>query len=238
MVGIGPGGPLDRTRRAEQAIAASGVIVGYARYLELVADLTRDKLLVSSGMRQETERCRKALELARSGETVALISSGDSGIYGMAGLALELNAAEDFAVAVEIVPGLTAGGAAAARLGAPLMLDYATISLSDLLVPWETIRRRLEAVAAADLVTVLYNPRSKKRVRQLDEAVAIFARQRPGATPVGIGTAVGTEEEQIILTDLDHVLRQEIGMRSLLIIGNRSSRKLLNWFITPRGYKV
>jgi precorrin-3B C17-methyltransferase len=238
VVGIGPGGPLDRTRRAEQAIAASSVIVGYTRYLELIADLTRDRRLISSGMRQETERCRKALELARSGETVALISSGDSGIYGMAGLALELNAAEDFAVSVEIVPGLTAGAAAAARLGAPLMLDYAAISLSDLLVPWETIRRRLEAVAAADLVTVLYNPRSKKRVRQLDEAIAIFARHRPGTTPVGIGTAVGTAEEQIILTDLDHVLSQEIGMRSLLIIGNRSSKKLLNWFIMPRGYKV
>jgi precorrin-3B C17-methyltransferase len=238
VVGIGPGGPLDRTRRAEAAIAASGVIVGYTRYLELIADLTSNKKLVSSGMRQETERCRKALEEARSGETVALISSGDPGIYGMAGLALELNDSENFAVPLEIVPGLTAGGAAAARLGAPLMLDYATISLSDLLVPWETIRKRLEAVAAADLVTVLYNPRSKKRVKQLDEAVAIFTRHRPGTTPVGVGTAVGTTEEQIILTDLDHVLSQEIGMRSLLIIGNRSSNKLLNWFVTPRGYKV
>jgi precorrin-3B C17-methyltransferase len=118
------------------------------------------------------------------------------------------------------------------------MLDYATISLSDLLVPWETIRQRLEAVAAADLVTVLYNPKSKKRVKQLDEAIAIFARHRPGTTPVGIGTAVGTVEEQIILTDLDHVLSQEIGMRSLLIIGNRSSKKLENWFVTPRGYNV
>jgi precorrin-3B C17-methyltransferase len=238
VVGIGPGGPLDRTRRAEQAIAASGVIVGYARYLELIADLTANKKLISSGMRQETERCRRALEAARYGETVALISSGDSGIYGMAGLALELNVAEDFSVPIEIVPGLTAGGAAAARLGAPLMLDYATISLSDLLVPWETIRQRLEAVAAADLVTVLYNPKSKKRVKQLDEAIAIFARHRPGTTPVGIGTAVGTVEEQIILTDLDHVLSQEIGMRSLLIIGNRSSKKLENWFVTPRGYNV
>jgi precorrin-3B C17-methyltransferase len=238
VVGIGPGGPLDRTRRAEQAIAQSEVIVGYKRYLELISDLTRDKRLISSGMRQETERCRKALELARSGETVALISSGDSGVYGMAGLALELNLAENFSVPIEIVPGLTAGGAAAARLGAPLMLDFATISLSDLLVPWETIRRRLEAVAAADLVTVLYNPRSKKRVKQLDEAIAIFGRHRPGTTPVGIGTAVGTAEEQIILTDLDHVLSQEIGMRSLLIIGNHSSKKLMNWFITPRGYQV
>jgi precorrin-3B C17-methyltransferase len=229
---------LDRTRRAERAIAESQVIVGYSRYLELIADLTKGKKIVASGMRQETERCRKALELARSGETVALVSSGDPGIYGMAGLALELAAAEGTPVPIEVIPGITASSAAAARLGAPLMLDYAVISLSDLLVPWETIRKRLEAVATADLVTVLYNPRSKKRVEQLEEAVAIFVRHRPGTTPVGIGTAVGTEEEQIVLTDLAQVLEKEIGMRSLVIIGNRSSKKLLNWFVTPRGYKV
>jgi precorrin-3B C17-methyltransferase len=229
---------LDRTRRAEQAIAASGVIVGYARYLELIADLTKGKSLVSSGMRQETERCRMALNLALSGETVALVSSGDPGIYGMAGLAIELAAAEAMPVPIEVIPGITASSAAAARLGAPLMLDYAVISLSDLLVPWETIRKRLEAVAAADLVTVLYNPKSKKRVKQLEEALALFSAHRPGTTPVGIGTSVGTEEEQIVLTDLDRVLKQEIGMRSILIIGNRSSKKILNWFVTPRGYKV
>jgi precorrin-3B C17-methyltransferase len=229
---------LDRTRRAEQAIAASGVIAGYARYLELIADLTKGKRIVSSGMRQETERCRMALDLARSGETVALVSSGDPGIYGMAGLAIELAAAEGTPVSIEVIPGITASSAAASRMGAPLMLDYAVISLSDLLVPWETIQKRLEAVAAADLVTVLYNPKSKKRVTQLEETVAIFTRHRPGTTPVGIGTSVGTEEEQIVLTDLDQVLKQEIGMRSILIIGNRSSRKLLNWFVTPRGYKV
>jgi len=229
---------LDRTRRAERAIAESQVIIGYSRYLELIADLTKGKKIGSSGMRQETERCRKALELAQSGETVALVSSGDPGIYGMAGLALELAAAEGTPVPIEVIPGITASSAAAARLGAPLMLDYAVISLSDLLVPWETIRKRLEAVAAADLVTVLYNPKSKKRVKQLEEALALFSAHRPGTTPVGIGTAVGTEEEQIVLTDLDQALEKEIGMRSLLIIGNRSSKKILDWFITPRGYKV
>jgi precorrin-3B C17-methyltransferase len=229
---------LDRTRRAERAIAESQVIAGYSRYLELIADLTKGKRIVSSGMRQETERCRKALELAQAGETVALVSSGDPGIYGMAGLALELAAAERLPVPIEVIPGITASSAVAARLGAPLMLDYAVISLSDLLVPWETIRKRLEAVAAADLVTVLYNPKSKKRVKQLEEALALFTAHRPGTTPVGIGTAVGTEEEQIVLTDLDQALEKEIGMRSLVIIGNRSSKKLLNWFVTPRGYKV
>jgi precorrin-3B C17-methyltransferase len=123
-------------------------------------------------------------------------------------------------------------------MGAPLMLDFATISLSDLLVPWETIRRRLEAVAAADLAVALYNPRSKRRKSQLEEAAAIFRTHRPGTTPVGIGTAVGTAEERIVLSDLDRFLDEEIGMRSIVIIGNSSSMILDGRFVTPRGYKV
>jgi precorrin-3B C17-methyltransferase len=118
------------------------------------------------------------------------------------------------------------------------MCDFATISLSDLLVPWETIRARLEAVAGADLVTVLYNPRSMSRIAQLEEAAAIFRRQRPGKTPVGVGTAVGTQEENIVLSDLDGFLELDIGMRSIVIIGNRSSRRFGNWFVTPRGYRI
>ena len=135
MVGIGPGEPLDRTRRAEEAIAQSNVVVGYRRYLELIADLTAGKELIASGMTQEVERCRQALVRAQQGEIVALISSGDPGIYGMAGLAIELAAAEGFKIPLEIIPGVTSANAAAGKLGAPLMLDYAAISLSDLLVP-------------------------------------------------------------------------------------------------------
>ena len=163
MVGVGPGGPLDRTRRAEAAIAASGCVVGYTRYMDLVADITAGKELAATGMTREVERCRFALKRAKEGKTVALVSSGDPGVYGMAGLVLELAAAEGTSIPIEIVPGVTAAQALAARLGAPLMCDYATLSLSDLLVPWETIRGRLEAVAAADLVVALYNPRSQKR---------------------------------------------------------------------------
>ena len=202
MVGIGPGGPLDRTHRAEQAIGQSAIVVGYARYLELIKDLTPGKEIISSGMRQEKERCLIALQRAQEGNQVSLISSGDPGIYGMAGLALELSAAEGMDVPIEIVPGVSASNAAAARLGAPIMLDYASISLSDLLVPWETILKRLTAAAQADLVAVLYNPKSKKRIRQLEEAINLFKRFRPETTPVGIGTAIGTEEEHFILTDL------------------------------------
>ena len=153
--------------------------------MRLIADLIDGKQVFSSGMTEEVERCRIALEHAAAGRNVALVSSGDPGIYGMAGLAIELAQAEGLAVPIEIIPGVTAAGAAAAALGAPLMLDFAAISLSDLLVPWETVRGRLEAVAQADLVVALYNPRSKSRVRQLEEAVAIFRAVRPGATPVG-----------------------------------------------------
>ncbi len=156
----------------------------------------------------------------------------------MAGLVLELSAAEGMDVPIEIVPGVSASNAAAARLGAPIMLDYACISLSDLLVPWETILKRLTAVAQADLVAVLYNPRSKKRIRQLEEAVNLFKDFRPGTTPVGIGTAIGTDEEHFILTDLEHCLEFDISMRSILIVGNKSSINLKGWFITPRGYAL
>ncbi len=238
MVGIGPGGPADRTRRAEAAIAASGVVAGYKRYLDLIEDLTAGKELISSGMTKERERCRAALERAEQGATVSLVSSGDSGIYGMAGLAVELAASEGKDVSIEIVPGVTAATATAAALGAPLMLDFACISLSDLLVPWESIRQRLEAVASADLVVALYNPRSKKRTEQLEKAASIFLKYRPGSTPVGVGTAVGTEDERIVLSDLDSFLNLEITMRSIVVIGNRSSKIIDGFFITPRGYTV
>ena len=238
MVGIGPGDPLDRTRRAEQAIEQSGVIVGYKRYLELIKDLTVGKELVSSGMTREKERCRAAIERAEQGAVVALVSSGDAGIYGMAGLALEMAKIERKTIPIEIVPGVTSATASAAKLGAPLMLDFACISLSDLLVPWEIIRKRLEAVAAADLVIALYNPRSKKRTAQLDEAAAIFRKYRKGSVPVGICTAVGTEDEQITLTNLDQFLEHEINMRSIVIVGNSSSKIVENLFVTPRGYEV
>lgn len=217
-------------------IAACQVVVGYTPYLEAIADLTAGKELIASGMMREVERCRAALQRAAAGATVALISSGDPGIYGMAGLALELAEAERFQVPVEIVPGLTAASAAGAALGAPLMLDFAVISLSDLLVPWETIRRRLQAVAAADLVLVLYNPRSKKRVRQLEETVEIMRAVRPAQTAVGVVTTAGGAEESVVLTDLEHLLEQDVNMRSVVFIGNSTTRRIDRWLVTARGY--
>lgn len=238
MVGIGPGSAPDRTRRCEAAIAQSGVVVGYKRYLALIEDLTAGKELIATGMTKERERCKSALEKAQQGETVALISSGDAGIYGMAGLALEMAASEEMSVPIEIIPGITSASAVAARMGAPLMLDFAAISLSDLLVPWEVIRRRLEAVASADMVAVLYNPRSARRTRQLQEAAEIFRGYRDGSTPVGIGTSIATKDEVVVLSDLDHFLDEEISMRSTVIIGNSSTRVINGNLVTPRGYRV
>jgi len=229
---------LDRSGRAVEAIVASDCVVGYTRYVELVSDLTAGKELIATGMTREKERCRLALARAQAGKTVALISSGDPGVYGMAGLVLELAASERITVPIEIVPGVTAASALAAHLGAPLVCDFAVVSLSDLLVPWEQIRRRLEAVAAADLVVAIYNPRSQKRTRQLAEAAAIFRRHRPGTTPVGVGTALGSPGEQILLSDLDRFLTLPIAMRSVVIVGNSTTKRIGEWFVTPRGYKV
>jgi precorrin-3B C17-methyltransferase len=238
VVGIGPGNRLDRTRRAEQVIAPSEVVVGYVKYIESIVDLTHGKRVIASGMRHERDRCRLAIESASSGLETALISSGDAGVYGMAGLALEICGLMKMSVDIDIVPGVSAAHAAAAKLGAPLMLDAAFISLSNLLIPWETIARRIEAVAAADLVVALYNPRSPKRIRQLESAAEIFRAHRPPDTVVGIGTAVSTEDERIILSDLARFLDEDIGMHSTVIIGNRQSKKRGAWFITPRGYRL
>lgn len=238
VVGIGPGSILDRTRRAEEAIRAADLVAGYGLYLEHVQDLLEGKETLTTGMMAEVQRCRAALQAAQEGRRVVLVSSGDAGIYGMAGLALEMARAEGFTVPVDIVPGVSAASAAAARMGAPLMLDWACLSLSDLLVSWDQIRTRLEAVASADLVCALYNPRSHKRVTQLEEAVEIFLRHRPGSTPVGIGTAIGAADEHLVFSTLAQLCQEEVGMRSLVIIGNRSSRRDAGAFITPRGYRM
>ncbi|MEI7959125.1 MAG: precorrin-3B C(17)-methyltransferase [Verrucomicrobiota bacterium] len=229
---------LDRTHRAEAAIRASSVVVGYKHYLNHIADLTEGKELLSSGMRQEVDRCRVALDRAQAGATVAFVSSGDAGVYGMAGLAIEMAAAHGMNIPIEIVPGVSAANSAAARLGAPLMLDYACVSLSDLLMPWDTIRRRIEALAQADMVVALYNPKSTKRIHQIEEVAAIFRQHRSGKTPVGIATAVGAADEHFLMSDLDRFLGEEITMKSIVIVGNSSSKILDGWFVTPRGYKV
>jgi precorrin-3B C17-methyltransferase len=229
---------LDRTGRAEQALSRATVVVGYRTYLNQIVDLVDGKRVISSEMRQERKRCEAALTAAEEGETVAVVCSGDPGIYGMAGLLMELADQRGSTVDITVVPGVTAASSTAARLGAPLMRDFATISLSDLLVEWSAIRNRLEHVAAADLVTALYNPRSKRRIHQLEEAVEIFLRHRSPHVPVGIGTAVGSCEESLLVTDLGALLHQEVGMRTTVIIGNSETRVINGRLVTPRGYTL
>lgn len=239
VVGIGPGGHEHMTFAAREAIEGADTVVGYKTYLDLVAPLLSGKEVVSSGMKKEVDRCREALELARAGRRVALISSGDSGIYGMAGLVLELVGPDPLTEPeIVIVPGVSAVQAAASRLGAPLMHDFAVISLSDLLTPWSLIRRRLDCAGRADFVVALYNPRSKGRVRQLDEAREILLRHRNPQTPVGIVRNACRPNETVTVTDLEHLVEQEVDMLSLVLIGNSATRlDSAGRMLTPRGYR-
>jgi len=236
VIGLGPGGEEHLTPAARQALAACDVVAGYRTYLELIPqELLSGKRQLSSGMRQEVERCRLALDEARAGHRVALVSSGDPGIYGMAGLVLEMAGADD--PEIEVVPGVSAVQAAAARLGAPLMHDFAVISLSDLLTPWETILGRLEAAAGADFVVALYNPRSRGRTTQIVAAREILLRHRHAETPVGIVRQATRSDEQLCITTLGAFLDHPIDMFTLVIVGNASTRlDARGRMLTPRGY--
>ncbi|MHB1418429.1 MAG: precorrin-3B C(17)-methyltransferase [Bacillota bacterium] len=236
VVGIGPGDREQMTLRALKAIEEAQVVVAYKTYLHLIEDLLEGKEVVASGMTQEVDRARQALQVAREGRVVAVISSGDPGIYGMAGLILEL--LDDREIEVEIVPGITAATAAASVLGAPLSNDFAVISLSDLLTPWERIVERLTAAAAGDLVVVLYNPRSHSRVSQIEEARRILLQYRGPRTPVGIVHSAKRGAEERMLTTLEEMLSQPIDMLSTVIIGNSLTQLKDQWMVTPRGYRL
>lgn len=237
VVGTGPGSAAHITPSAQEAIRRSDVIVGYGTYLDLIQDLISDKEVVSTGMTQEIDRCRKAIELATEGRTVAVISGGDPGIYAMAGLVLELLKNQGSSLDMEIVPGISALNACAARLGAPLMHDFAAISLSDRLTPWETIQNRLDAAAMADFVIALYNPKSKGRKEQIGKAREIILRHRSPATPVGLVKGAMREDERVVITNLEEMLDHEIDMQTTVIIGNSHTVVWNNLMITPRGYE-
>lgn len=240
LVGLGPGAPDHMTFRARAAISEADTVMGYKTYINLVRDLLAGKEVLVSGMTQEVERVRQAVELAAAGRQVALISSGDAGVYGMAGLAFELLAERNWDPAagpeVEVIPGATAANSCAALVGAPLMHDYATISLSDLLTPWEVIARRIEAAAAADFVIALYNPASTRRRQQIVECREIIGRYRAGSTPVAVVRSAYRPRQEVTLTDLDHLLEQELGMLSTVIVGNSQTYTYKGFMITPRGY--
>ncbi len=214
----------------------SDVIVGYKTYLDLIPEYLKGKEVIASQMMKEVDRCRKSLELAVEGKTVALVCGGDPGIYAMAGLVFEMAKENGFDCRIEIIPGIAAVNGCAARLGAPLMHDFAAVSLSNLLTPMELIEKRLEAVASADFVLAIYNPKSKKRTEQIERAREILLKYRDPQTPVGIVTAATRENETITLTTLDKMLECEIGMQSTVMVGNSQTYIWNEKMITPRGY--
>ena len=234
VVGIGPGKKENMTFRAYEAMENSDIIVGYKTYVDLVKEYYPGKEMKSSAMTKEVDRCTEVLELARQGKTVSLISSGDAGVYGMAGIMLEI-ADED--MEVEVIPGITATNAAAAITGAPIMHDYATISLSDLLTDWDLIKKRLELAAQGDFVVSIYNPKSRGRVTQIEEAREIMMKYKPKSTPVAIVRNAGREDERYILTTLEKMLNHEIDMLTIVLIGNSNTFVKNGKIITPRGYE-
>ncbi|PSB51584.1 precorrin-3B C(17)-methyltransferase, partial [Chroococcidiopsis cubana CCALA 043] len=240
LVGIGPGAIEQITPAAKSAIATADAVIGYSLYIELIAALLQPQQIIETlPITQERQRAQRAIELAQWGLTVAVVSSGDCGIYGMAGLVMEELQAGDWdgnTPQVQVFPGITALQAAAARVGTPLMHDFCAISLSDLLTPWQVIEKRLIAAAMADFVTAIYNPRSQSRVQQLQIARDIFLQYRAPNTPVAIVRAAYRQDEQIYLTTLEKLLDLPVDMLSTVLIGNSSTRTYANWIITPRGY--
>ena len=233
VIGIGPGCRDLMTQEAISAMEDAEVIVGYKTYIKLVEDFIKDK-----EVRKEVDRCQDAIDIAKTGKKVAVISSGDAGIYGMAGLILELITKQELDIPVKVVPGVTASIGAAAVLGAPIMHDFCHISLSDLLTPWEVIEKRLRLAAEADFVICLYNPRSKGRSEHLANAFKIMGEFKDGSTPVGIVKDVGREDQEKFICTFDTMDFERVDMTTMVIIGNKSTYIHDDLMITPRGYTV
>lgn len=241
VVGLGPGSFDDMTPRARKAIENAEVVAGYKTYINLVEPLLEGKEVIGTGMTQEVDRCKAAVEAAASGKNTVVISSGDSGVYGMAGLVLELVLQlpkEERPEWGGVVAGVSAVNASASLLGAPLMHDFAVISLSDWMTPWELIQKRADLAGQGDFVIALYNPKSKHRPDYIYEIQKILLKHRAGTTPVGIVTAASREKEEITISDLAHFTDENIGMFSMVIIGNSNTYVQDGYMITPRGYKI
>ncbi|NBG87090.1 precorrin-3B C(17)-methyltransferase [Isachenkonia alkalipeptolytica] len=239
-VGIGPGSREHRTLRAVEAIKESTGIVGYKTYIPLIEDLIEDQQVHRLGMKHEVERCEKALSLALQGKTVSLISSGDAGIYAMAGILFEVIEKNNALgkVNIEVVSGVTASSAAAASLGAPIMHDHVSISLSDLLTPWSVIEKHLDLAGQGDFVISLYNPKSKGRPKHLQNATEILLRHRRKDTPVGIVINAKREGESVKITTLEALPTEEVNMFTMVLIGNSNTKILGDFLVTPRGYDL
>lgn len=242
VVGVGPGSHDHMTFRARQVIEESEVIVGYDTYVSLVEDLIAGKEVYRYAMTQEVDRANQAIDFAESGRIVSLVSSGDPGIYGMVGLIYEIlaekNWEKEHGIYVECVPGVSSLNSCAALVGSPLMTDFAVVSMSDLLVPWDIIVKRVEAAALGDFVTVIYNPASKKRVHQLRDTREIFLKYRRPDTPVAIVKGAYRNTQQVVVTTLDRLLEYQelLGMITTVIVGNSSTFNYKGMMINPRGY--
>ncbi|EYU16081.1 MULTISPECIES: precorrin-3B C(17)-methyltransferase [Photorhabdus] len=238
VIGIGPGNESMMTQEAIEAIREAEIIVGYKTYTHLVKHLTMDKEVIKTGMCKEIERCQRAIDLALSGRKVALISSGDAGIYGMAGLVLELVCQQQCDLEVRLVAGITASIAAASLLGAPLMHDFCHISLSDLLTPWPMIEKRVIAAAQADFVICFYNPRSRGREGHLAKAFELMRPWKAAQTPVGVVKAAGRKKQDKWITTFGEMDFSPVDMTSLVIVGNQTTYCRDGLMITPRGYEL
>ena len=241
LVGLGPGSHEHLTARARAAIAEADTVIGYVTYIRLVAELLEGKEVIRKSMTEELDRAIEAFERARQGRKVALISSGDAGVYGMAGPTFEVlfqaGWTPESGIEVEIIPGASALNTCAALVGAPLTHDFCAISLSDLLTPWPTIARRLDAVAAADFVVALYNPKSGRRTRQIVEARRLFLRHRRPDTPVAIVKSAYRPKQRVEFTTLEKMTECDIGMLSTVLIGNSNTFVRHGLMVTPRGYR-
>ena len=235
-IGIGPGDQAQMTPQAVEVLKVSDTIVGYHHYFEYIGHLTKGKETISTGMKKERDRAKLAFEEAENGKTVSVISSGDSGVYGMAPLLWEMKEERASDVEIEVVPGISAMFAAAARMGAPLGHDFCSISMSDLLTPWERIEKRIEAAADADFVTAVYNPVSKGRFWQLMRFRDIFLQFRSPLTCVCIARNVGRKDEQLNFVTLEDLDASMVDMFSLVMVGNSQTRMISNQMVTPRGY--
>ncbi len=241
IIGLGPGDNSLLSPAATDALYDSKVIVGYGLYLDMVPEILKDgKEIITTGMRHERERCLKAIEKAKSGLRTSIVCSGDAGIYGMSGLVLELAEKEQIIdqLNIEVIPGIPALCGAAARLGAPLMHDFACVSLSDLLTPWESIVKRLHAALSADFVLVIYNPRSRGRQEHLATALDIAKQYRKYDTPIGLVRNAYRDDESIFVQRLNEFKAEDADMLSIIIIGNSNTKQLGKYMVTPRGYKV
>ena len=242
IVGVGPGHHDHMTYRAKQVIEESDTIVGYDTYVNIVQDLIEGKDVYRYAMTQEVDRAHQCIDLAKSGKIVSLVSSGDPGIYGMAGLIYEMLAESDWdpknGLPVEIIPGISALNSCASIVGSPLMTDFAVLSMSDLLVPWEIIVKRVEAAAQGDFVIVIYNPSSKKRIHQLQDTVKILLKYRKPTTPVAIIKGAFRDSQTVVLTDLENLTNHsdKLGMITTVIVGNSSTYNYKDLMINPRGY--